>query len=491
MFKNVLPEQVGISSKYIENYLRVLQNNHIPVHSIAMARGNDIFFEHYVEPFHEDFCHRIYSCTKSFVALGIGFLVQDGLLSLDDTMQKLFPKETKQVTDPGLLNQTVRNMLMMSTVMGSYNWFANHQGDRVDFYFRNPTIENRIPGKTWFYDSTGSFVLCALIERLSGMDFMSYLRSKFLDEIGFSKEARCLKCPGGHSWGDSALLCKLRDFLCVARFILNGGSWNGKQLLNADYLREATSFQIDNTKPDSLICEQQGYGYKFWKLYGQAFAMFGMGSQFLVCEPEKDLIFAIHCDTQGISNSNGCILDTFFDLIVPNVGEPLPASPAADALAQYAKTMRLAEAKGRPWSPIADKINGVSYQLEENKMGITQFAFAFEAQKGTFTYTNATGRKVIEFGKTGYGNQFGLFPEEGYSKEVGGVSEPGHKYKCAASAGWKSDNTLSLFVQIIGDYFGNLTADFTFEGDRVKVKFTKSAEDFLKTYAGEAQGHKA
>ncbi len=491
MFQTVTPEQVGVSSTCVENYLRVLQSNRIPLHSIIMAKGTDIFFEHYIQPFHKDFCHRIYSSTKSFVALGIGFLVQDGLLSLDDTMQKLFPKETAQVTDQRILNQTVRNMLMMSTMMGGGIWFTEHNGDRVNWYFSRPAAKDRVPGKTWVYDSSGSFVLCALIERLSGMDFMSYLRLKFLDKIGFSKDARCLKCPGGHSWGDSAILCTARDFLRVARFVLNGGSWNGEQLLNADYLRQATSFQISNVKPGALQCEQQGYGYKFWMLYGQAYAMLGMGSQLAVCEPQKDLILVIQCDTQGMSNANGCILDTFFDLIVNTAGDPLPASAAADSLTQYANSLRLPEAQGRPWSPLADAISGVQYRLEENQMGITQFTFTFGAQKGTFTYTNATGSKTIEFGKAGYGNQFGIFPEEGYSKEVGGMPEPGHKYKYAASAGWKSDNTISLFVQIIDDYFGNFTADFTFTDDQVELKMAKSAEAFLNNYHGTATGHKA
>ena len=123
-------------------------------------------------------------------------------------------------------------------------------------------------------------------------------------------------------------------------------------------------------------------------------------------------------------------------------------------------------------------------------MGITRFKLTFCYDGGIFEYTNAQGDKSIKFGRVGYGNKYGLFPEEGYSKEVGSLSEPGHRYKCAASAAWRG-STLSIRVQIIDDYFGNMTANFSFKDDGVTVEMKKHAEDFLKEYCGTAVGVKA
>ena len=107
------------------------------------------------------------------------------------------------------------------------NWFSARHPDRVRFYFENDDKFSR-PGSTVFeYDSPGSFVLCAILERLVGASFIEYLRPRLFDKIGISKEAKCLTCPGGHSWGDSACIFTARDLLLLAKFVINGGKWNG------------------------------------------------------------------------------------------------------------------------------------------------------------------------------------------------------------------------------------------------------------------------
>jgi CubicO group peptidase (beta-lactamase class C family) len=60
-----------------------------------MAKGDSIFFEKYWKPFNADFLHRMYSVSKSFVSIAIGFLIQDGKISIDDDMEKYFSEELK------------------------------------------------------------------------------------------------------------------------------------------------------------------------------------------------------------------------------------------------------------------------------------------------------------------------------------------------------------------------------------------------------------
>lgn len=485
------PERAGIRSSDIRAFVQMLESHHHAMHSILIARGNDIVFEHYTPPFDKDFCHRLYSVTKSFVSLAIGFCIQDGLVRLDSTVKELFPKETSSVTDPNVLNQTVRDMLMMKTAKDNPNWFTARIPDRVDHYFNNSNKLSHPCQSFWKYDSTGSFVLGALVERLTGKRLLEYLREKCLDAIGFSKEARCLLCPGGHSWGDSAFIAKPRDLMYMARFVLNGGSWNGQQLLDANYIREATSNLTSNGPDGSTQYDHQGYGYQFWRTNGNAFACFGMGGQIAVMVPEKDMILVTTADVQGDPCGYSCFVDGFINLVVKNAGDPLPESAEHDKLISYCSSLRLSEAVGDPYSLTEAKIDGIEYKLDANPMGITRFRFTFCPDGGVFEYTNAQGNKSVEFGRVGYGNKYGLFPEEGYSKEIGSVSEPGHRYKCAASAAWRDTCMLSLRVQIIDDYFGNMTANFTFKGNEVTLEMKKSAEDFLNEYQGTATGTKA
>ena len=67
-----------------------------------------------------------------------------------------------------------------------------------------------------------------------------------LDDIGFSKDSYCIQAPGGHSFGDSGVMCTPRDLLLFARLMMNEGSYDGVQYLDRAYCREATKKQLDN-----------------------------------------------------------------------------------------------------------------------------------------------------------------------------------------------------------------------------------------------------
>lgn len=483
------PESKGISSESIHKYIETLEKFRIALHSVIIARGDDIVYEQYWEPFHADFLHRIYSSSKSIVALAVGFAEQDGLLNLDDPMSKYFAKELEGQEDLNMHEQTVRHMLMMSTCKPQENWFVRRPEDRVHLYFQNPNTHLTRPSGTLFeYDSTGSFVLGALVERLTGKPMMEYLKEKFMRRIGVSEDVYCLTCPGGHAWGDSGVMFRATDFLKVARFVLNKGRWDGEQLLNEEFVTAATSKQIHNDQTDAGTYCRQGYGYLFWMTYNNAFCFLGMGSQIAICVPEKDMILIVNGDThQGAPVPECVIADYFFDLIVnPAQDDPLPENPAAQAKLNVAR--KLITAVGDSYVPFQDKIDGVTFEMNENRMGITKFSLHFDGEgHGRFDYTNAQGDKSIPFGMCE--NVFDKFPQEGYSDDVGGVRTKGFYYDCAASAAWVEPQKLFLKVQIIDRYFGRLDITLGFRDEnRVGVWMVKHAEDFLNEYAGFAEG---
>ena len=484
----ITPEKAGVSSKNVQKFIEFLEKNQLSTHDVILSRGNEIFFEKYWAPFHPDFLHRMYSVSKSFVSLAVGFLEQEGRLDLDAPVTQYFPDELEKQTDENFRNTTIRHMLMMSTAKPGQGWFTARTEDRVRFYFENDTPWSRPSGTIFEYDSTGSFVLAALVERITGMKFMDYLREKLFDKIGVSKEAHCLICPGGHSWGDSAVLCTPRDLWHVARFVLNKGQWNGEQILNREYLELATSRQIDNNNWQTVDYNTQGYGYQFWMTYNNSFSFNGMGGQFAVCVPDKDIILIINGDNQGKEIANKLVYDSFFELIVnPAADGELPEDPEGVAALETATAdMKLACAAGEAHSAWEKKVNGITYLMEPNPMGITRMRLSFGENAGTLFYTNKQGDKELEFGLGS--NAFGLFPQEGYSDQVGSVSAPGHYYKCAASAAWVEESKLFIKVQIIDDYFGNLSIVMGFRDNLLGVYMCKCAEDFLNEYTGFASG---
>lgn len=481
--KYATPEARGISSENIKKYINILEEHNLSTHNVIIARGGDIVYEKYWEPFGPEFLHRQYSVSKSFVSLAVGFAEQDGLLSLDDPMIKHFPEELKNQTDENLKNQTVRHMLMMATAKGARFGMCPEVTDRVAFYFEND-FERSVPsGKLFEYDSDGSFILGALVERLTGKPFMEYLREKLFDKIGVSKEAYCLKAAGGHSWGDSAVMCTARDLLLVARFCMNGGAWDGEQLLNEKYIREATSKQIDNRVQNSVDAQGQGYGYYFWRTYDNSYFMNGMGCQLAICVPDKDMILIYNGDNQGISDAKEVIIGNFFKYVVRAAAtSALPENPKLAKELTAAK-FKLCAAKGEAESSFAEKINGKTFVANKNPMGITRFSLHFGKDKNTFRYTNAQGDKELDFGMCK--NAFGYFPQEGYGVDVTMRPIPGYLYKCAASAAWVDEKKLYLNVQLIDKYFGRLHINFGFtDENHAAVQMTKTAEYFLDEYQG-------
>ena len=482
------PESCGISSADIEEYIRALEAKKLVTHDIIITKGDNLVFETYWKPFDEKFLHRMYSVTKSIVAIAVGFAEQDGLLSLDDTMEMHFPEEIKDQPDENMRKQTVRDMLTMTTAKLAGNWFRARHPDRVQYYFQNNGV-SRPSGTVFQYDSSGSFVLCALVERLTGKTFMEYMQEKLFDKLGISRDAYCLKCPGGHSWGDSALVMTPRDMMRIARFMMLGGRWNGEQILNEKFVTDATSKLVDTDMDGFDDYAGLGYGYYIWRTYDNGFFFNGMGCQLYICLPDQDIIFGYNGDNQGNPGAKQIIVDKFFELIARRAKkDAIPENPEALAsLEAYAKTLELYKVTGEASSPIEEKISGRTFKLNENPMGITEIKFTFENGICRMDYVNATGAKTLNIGMGK--NEFGLFPEEGYSKEVGSEYAPGNFYKCAASGAWVMPNKLFVRVQIVDEYFGILNMYFGFKDENtLGIHMNKTAEDFLATYTGYADG---
>jgi len=484
------PEECGISSANIERFIRAIEDRHLFTHNVLLARGNDIIFEKYWAPFDEKFLHRQYSVTKSIVALAVGFAEQDGLVDLDAPISRYFPEESKAAKCELIKNQTVREMLTMSTSLLAEFWIKATCKDRVKFYFENASVNNKRPSGTIYqYDSSGSFILGAMVERVTGKSFMEYMREKCFDKIGVSAEADCLTCPGGHSWGDSALLCTARDLYLMARFTMNMGKWNGEQLLNEKFVKDATSKLVDNNVDFIYEHNTFGYGYYIWRTYDNSFFFNGMGGQLAVCVPDKDLILIYNGDNQGNNfNAKKNIMDAFFDIIVREEHNTDNAASAQASLAEYTKDLKLGVPVGASYSSFADKISGKTFTLDDNRMNIKWIRFNFTYDVCTFDYENATGKKTIYFGMGK--NVFDKFPEEGYSDRVGAEYAKGNYYKSATSAVWCEEQKLNLCVQAIDKYFGRLNMQFGFKDENtVGIKMTPAAEGFFGEYNGYAAGY--
>jgi len=476
----VTPESVGIPSAAISDYLETLKERGVNLHSFLMMRDGKICAEGYCPPYSENKLQRMYSISKTFTAMAVGLLIDEGKINLEDKVIDFFPEYRPEKPHKWLLDMTVQDMLKMSTAV-THTFHRSGGGPWVKSYLNAPV--DHPPGTVFIYDTGASHTLCALVEKISGMPMIDYMQGRFLKYIGFSEDAWCIKGTDGYSWGGSGVMATLRDLAKFASVVMNGGRFEGKQLLSEDYVKAATSCQIFNDEFTNGCRWNQGYGYQIWILEDGAFAFRGMGSQHAICFPKHNFIFCCTADNQGAELWDRLIYEELYRRVLPMLNKEVLSENVDEqaSLVEMCNNMELAVVKGTTDSPMKEVINGVVYALTENPMGMSELYFIFNNDKGILHYTTPRGEKEIHFG---FGKHVEyIFPETHYFYKQ--IDVPcGKGYRAWSSAAWTDDHTLVIRTQTLDEYLGNFTATFSFKEDEIGFLFIKTAEWFFNEHNG-------
>lgn len=387
------PEAKGISASCIIDTLSEIDIRGISMHSFLLCKDDCLVAEGYYAPVKKDDLHRMFSVTKSFVSIAIGLLQEEGRLSLDDSIVKFFPEYIPNTCEahPWLLATTIRDMLSMLSCHASttYDKFSSKTDWVKSFFTVAPTHK---PGTVFHYDTSATHTLCALVEKLTGMKMLDYLRNKVLNEIGFSKEAYCLTDGFGVSMGGSGLMATSRDLMCFALLILHNGKLNGKQYISADYIKEATSFQTATCVTGPIPSESQGYGLQFWTGEHGSIVCYGMGGQLAILLPEYNTAIVTTADTQGYQGGNQVIYDAIFRHILPELEKrQSPWTPSNEeklAFEQFMSKLAMRplnhnKSAFEAWNNKSENVNDI------NTSFLTNFGAIMSSFEGTYVIKKA------------------------------------------------------------------------------------------------------
>jgi Beta-lactamase class C and other penicillin binding proteins len=475
------PSNTGISPVYITNFINELEEKHVPMHSLLIARYNKLILEAYWQPFHKDMLHRMFSITKSFTSIAIGILIDDNMISLDDPIVKYFPEYIPENPHEFLTKMTIRHMLTMQTCHASTTYKTNLLNNWVESFF--VTAPSHPAGTIFKYDTSASHTLCALVEKLTGMNLLDFLRLRCLDKIGFSKEAYIIKDPFETSMGGSGLMAKPTDILKFALLLMNNGYFENKQLIPAKYILEATKKQTDTAATASIFEESLGYGYQIWRASHNAYILYGMGGQYAICFPDYELICTTTADTQGISGNNQYIFDALYkNIILPlsnspnNITDNLITCTKHDLnLASLIKKLKIPALTScninfNITKTIYQNINNRVYCLKPNlsKFDTISFTFNIAQNSGSFNYERFNQRYSIPFGINF--NVHGIYEE--------------YNQSCISSASWVSSNVLHIKSFIIDESLGSLYFSFTFYNDNISVFIKRTNETLFEGFNG-------
>lgn len=470
LFSKVTPEEVGIKSSSVMDFISTLDEYRMHTHSIIMARGDRIFAECYYKPFDEKHLHRMYSISKSFVAVAVGLAVTEGLISLDDVIVDYFPEFKNENTDEYYEKCTVRDMLMMRSNIGTgVNWWGKF-GSRIEAYYSQKS--DKLSGTLFKYDSIGSFLLGCIIEKLTGKNFLEYLKEKVLLELGFSKESYVLYEPGGYAVGDSGVMCTTRDLLIFTRLIMKYGEWGGKQYVDRGFMEDALKKQVHNDYVGYNLHNTGGYGYLVWKTHPDGFSLVGMGDQLAICDMKRDIAFIITSDNQGERAIRHIIYHEFYKHFLPGASDSRLEENKEDCkrLGEYLDSRKLVIQQGMADSEISKEVFGKKYVKKKGELDISSFTLTEKyllLERGGKTYKLEYG--LLENKETEF--SFGTRAKA----DMMGVYEEG-QYKSNVSAAWVSENTFAVLAQITDTYFGTLVVNIAFSENEASLLLQRSGQ---------------
>ncbi|KAK8834647.1 hypothetical protein M9Y10_036427 [Tritrichomonas musculus] len=330
-----LPSNVGVNPESILNIVNILDE--CDCHSFMILRHNKIISQGWWKPYNPNYSHSLFSLSKSFVSTAICFAVQENLITFDDYIINFFPEYFPLPPSENMKKVQIKHLLMMS--------YGRPASLDPDFYYRKDWLEENLhvylyhePGTKFLYDNRCSYILSALLQKVTGKTVFEYLQPRLFKPLEI--ENIFWEEKNGYNMGRGGLNLKTVDLAKFGLFLKNKGQFNGKQLLRGDLVDEMTKYHIktsdSNFTRSSAPDFMQGYGYFFWMCQNGGYRADGACSQFLVVMPKEDIVVAI---TAGTTTKGQVILQSLWDNLVDKLDEKSCISNEKEKVLQNQKIL--------------------------------------------------------------------------------------------------------------------------------------------------------
>lgn len=335
------PESVGISSAMLLDTIRKMENCGTEMHGIMIYRHGKVIAEGWWSPFTRETVHINHSFGKTYVGSAVGAAVQKGILSVEDRVADIFADDLKALGIPdegNLAELRVKHVLTMSNGMDVH---PDGGADIVRNYLTTPIVHK--PGSTFMYNTTGSSMLGEIVRRVSGQSLYDFMKENVLDPAGFDTEhLRWMSYANGLHAAPGTASCTENN-LRLGILYLSGGEWNGRQLLNREWVEQATTAQI--------AAGDSAYGYQLWmNSIPDTFRFMGGHGQDCLVSKRNGVVVAIHqagSEPHDVGAVQELVNQCLFSADLP---DSLPEDPAAaEALRAYLGSREILQPGAQPY----------------------------------------------------------------------------------------------------------------------------------------------
>ena len=337
------PKDHGVDPAALAMVEDQVAKRHLEVRSVLIVRHGYLVYEHYWQGLDQADGHYVRSATKSVIGALVGIALAEGKInSLDQTVGELLPAQLPKDADPRFAGVTVKQLLTMTSglagddTLGGDTRLEDAMWESSDWV--RHILSRRLvwePGTQWAYSNASSHLLSAIVADVSGQSTLEFARAKLFNPLGIRTDgafepvlsdhidAATVEAyertsvawpvdPQGYHYGAAFLRLPARDLAKFGYLYLNGGRWDGNQLIPAAYAAAATSPKGSSPNLDN------GYGWHWWvdtDAEHRTFSARGRGGQLIYVIPDLDLVTVITCDPEKGGNPENLITQT----IIPAV----------------------------------------------------------------------------------------------------------------------------------------------------------------------------
>ena len=379
------PEEQGVPSKALVALFDSLHALPLTdMHAVVVMRHGKVIGEMYPKPYAPEYRHTMYSCSKTFVGIAVGLAIEDNRLRLDDRVAAIFPELLPDSVSKDLADMTVRHLLTMASGVKP-DWNMRSRGKEWIRTFLSKPVE--APGTKYAYDSMVSYMLAAVVQKVTGKKLTEYLQERVFTPMNVTEWA-WEESPEGVNTGGWGVHIQPESLAKFGQLILNEGRWEGKQLVSAEWIREMCKKHRETGR--------EVYGYHIWHCGGHDGAVRADGAlgQYVISVLDKDMVVVMTEATLGNGRDQRRLI---WDVLLPHIqDESLPANKKDyQKLLKKQEGYKLAEVKGKASSAFASNWENKTIELGKNTFGWKSLKLNFGKKQVTMTVTE-TSRKTYE-----------------------------------------------------------------------------------------------
>ena len=458
------PEKQGISSAGIIKFLQAIKDCGQEFHSLMMLRHGHVVAEGWWAPYSSEHRMQLYSLSKSFTGTAIGLAVGEKLLSVDDPVIKFFPEYLPAQVSDNLAALKIRHLLSMSVGHGKDSILlleASAPGVPWEKTFLSLPVVFA-PGSQFMYNSGASFMLSAIIKKVTGQSAHEYLKPRLYQPLNITNTTWGANFEG-INMGASHLRMPTEDLAKFGQLYLQNGKWNGNQVISADWVGEASSKQMENGHNDSSW--GYGYGFQFWLNPPGGYRADGAFGQYSMILPDQDAVVVITSESIETKKTMQIVWDVLIPEMKPH--KILEVGSVHKTLLNELSALKYDPPQLAGQSPFIEKIAGKEYLLDKNPFNARSVTINFTGDTCVFTLKEV-GKPDIDI-INGLNRWIRAGNRKPSAHSLFSLRRIDFDSIVAAAYGWQNDNTLVLTWRYIETVHGE-TFTCIFEGDQLTIK---------------------